>query len=120
MKDEMKQIVWLGPTLKALKAMPAAVQGDIGYDLHLAQSGRKGDKTKPLKGFGSAGVLEIVSSGRGSTYRAVFTVKIGDVIYVLHCFQKKSKSGIATPKQDMDVIRDRLKEAIADAKGENQ
>lgn len=98
--------------------MLGEVQDHIGYDLHLAQSGRKGDKTKPLKGFGSAGVLEIVSSGKGSSYRAVYTVKIGDVVYVLHCFQKKSKSGIATPKQDMDLIRDRLKEAIADAKGE--
>ncbi len=117
----MKNIVWLGPTLKALKAMPAEVQRDIGYGLHLAQVGRKSDKAKPLKGFGSAGVLEIISTGKGSTFRAVYTVRIGDVIYVLHCFQKKSKSGIATPKQDMDIIRDRLKEAMSAASnGEKQ
>ena len=69
-----------------------------------------------IRGFGSAGVLEVIAQGKGSTYRAVYTVKIGDAVYVLHCFQKKSKQGIATPKPDMDLIRERLKEAQAHAK----
>ncbi len=115
MQDKIKQLVWLGPTLKALKAMPEEVQRNIGYNLHLAQTGRKGDKAKPLKGFSSAGVLEIISNSRDKTYRAVYTVNIGAVIYVLHCFQKKAKTGIATPKHDLDIIRSRLQQAIADA-----
>ena len=96
--------------------MPDRVRRDFGHGLHLAQIGLKYEQAKPLKGFGSAGVLEIVGRGGGGTYRAVYTVKIGDAIYVLHCFQKKSKSGIATPKQDMELIRERLKEAEAHAK----
>jgi phage-related protein len=64
---------------------------------------------KPLRGFGSAGVLEVVESAEGGTYRAVYTVRFADAVYVLHCFQKKSTHGIATPKPDMDLIRDRLK-----------
>ena len=95
--------------------MPADVQDTFGYALHLAQTGGKHAQAKPLKGFGSAGVLEVVESAAGSTYRAIYTVKISSVVYVLHCFQKKSTSGIATPKPDMDLIRDRLKAAMAHA-----
>lgn len=96
--------------------MPDEVRRDFGHGLHLAQIGLKYDQAKPLKGFGSAGVLEIVKSGRGSTFRAVYTVKFGDAVYVLDCFQKKSKQGIATPKPDMDRIRERLKDAERHAK----
>ena len=92
--------------------MPDEVQDTFGYALHLAQTGGKHAQAKPLKGFGSAGVLEVVESGAGSTYRAVYTVKIAGALYVLHCFQKKSTAGIATPKPDMDLIRDRLKAAL--------
>ena len=95
--------------------MPDNVQDTFGYALHLAQTGSKHPDAKPLKGFGSAGVLEVVESQAGSTYRAVYTVKIAGVVYVLHCFQKKSTSGIATPKQDMDLVRERLKTALAHA-----
>ena len=91
--------------------MPDEVQDTFGYALHLAQSGSKHPDAKPLKGFGSAGVLEVVESQAGSTYRAVYTVKIAGVVYVLHCFQKKSTSGIATPKPDMELIISRLKAA---------
>ena len=83
--------------------------------MHLAQVGGKHAQAKPLRGFGSAGVLEVVESGAGSTCRAVYTVKIAGVVYVLHCFQKKSSSGIATPKPDIDLVRERLKAALAHA-----
>ena len=95
--------------------MPDEVQDSFGYALHLAQTGAKHAHAKPLKGFGSAGVLEVVESEAGSTYRAVYTVKVAAAVYVLHCFQKKSTSGIATPKPDLDLIRDRLKAALAHA-----
>lgn len=81
----------------------------FGYALFLAQQGDKSDSAKPLKGFGGAGVLELVENHEGDTYRAVYTVRFEDAVYVLHCFQKKSKSGIATPKQDIDLIKSRLK-----------
>jgi phage-related protein len=95
--------------------MPADVQDTFGYALHLAQTGSKHMQAKPLRGFGSAGVLEVVECSAGSTYRAVYTVKLAGAVYVLHCFQKKSTSGTATPKPDMDLIRERLKSALAHA-----
>jgi len=97
--------------------MPEDVQDTFGYALHLAQMGRKADQAKPLKGFGSANVLEVVESGRDGTYRAMYTVRFADAVYVLHCFQKKSKTGIATPKADINLVRERLKTAEAHAKG---
>jgi len=99
--------------------MPDPVQGSFGYALYLAQVGEKDENAKPLAGFGSAGVLEMVENMCGGTYRAVYTVRFAHAVYVLHCFQKKSKSGIATPKADMDLIRARLKQAAADARGES-
>lgn len=98
--------------------MPDDVQDTFGYALHQAQVGKKHEQTKPLKGFGSAGVLEVVESFGGGTFRAVYTVKFSEAVYVLHCFQKKSTHGIATSKGDMDLIRERLKAAEAHAKGE--
>jgi len=97
--------------------MPDDVVDVFGFALHLAQIGKKHEQAKPLRGFGGAGVLEVVEDYMGDTYRAVYTVKIADAIYVLHCFQKKSKQGIETPKQEMDRVRDRLKAALAHAKG---
>lgn len=113
--DEPRPLLWVGSSRKDLQAMPGEVQDTFGYALHLAQTGGKHVQAKPLKGFGSAGVLEVVESEAGSTYRAVYTVKIAAAVYVLHCFQKKSTSGIATPKPDMDLVRDRLKAALAHA-----
>ena len=78
---------------------------------------REHDQAKPLKGFGGAGILEVVEDFRGDTYRAVYTVKFGNVVYVLHCFQKKSTHGIEAPKPDMDLVRERLKAAESHAKG---
>jgi phage-related protein len=116
MDDDLKDIFWVGSSKKDLTVMPQMVRRNIGHALHVAQLGLKHEHAKPLKGFGSAGVVEVVESGKGATYRAVYTVKIADAVYVLHCFQKKSKKGIGTPKPDMDLIRDRLKEAEAHAK----
>ena len=116
----MKKLYWLGSSKKDLMAMPGVVQDTFGYALHQAQVGKKHDQTKPLKGFGSAGVLEVVEDSGGGTFRAVYTVKFGDSVYVLHCFQKKSTHGIATPKPDMELIRERLKKAEAHAKGETK
>ncbi len=113
--DNPKPLLWVGSTKKDLLVMPGDVQDTFGYALHLAQTGGKHVQAKPLKGFGSAGVLEVVESDAGSTYRAVYTVKIAGAVYVLHCFQKKSSSGIATPKPDMDIMRERLKAALAHA-----
>ena len=97
--------------------MPEDVIDVFGFALHLAQTGKKHANAKPLRGFGGAGVLEVVEDHLGDTYRAVYTVKIDDAVYVLHCFQKKSKQGIETPKQEMNLIRERLKAAQAHAKG---
>ena len=98
-------------------ALPGEVQDVFGYALHLAQEGKKHEQAKPLKGFGGAGVLEVVEDFKSDTYRAVYTVKFGNAVYVLHCFQKKSSHGIETPKPDMNLIRERLKAAEAHAKG---
>jgi phage-related protein len=106
-----KPIVWLGSSKKDLMALPVGVRKFFGHALNFAQHGEQHDAAKVLKGFGSAGVLEIVENDQGNTYRAVYTVKFEDAVFVLHVFQKKSKSGIATPKQDMDIIRERLKVA---------
>ena len=106
----MKPVNWVGTSLKDLREFPQEVQRDIGYALHFAQLGVKHLQAKPLKGI-EGGVMEIVSNFNTDTYRAVYAVKIEDAIYVLHAFQKKSKQGIATPKQEIDLIKKRLKEA---------
>ena len=93
--------------------LPDDVKRLFGFALSLAQAGEKHEQAKVLKGFGGAGVLEVVEDDVDSTYRAVYTVKFSEAVFVLHCFQKKSKRGICTPKQDMDIIRARLKIAQA-------
>ena len=112
-----KPVVWLGDSLRTLKTFPAPVQDEMGYALYLAQRGEKHVSAKALKGLGS-GVLEIVADHRGDTFRAVYTVRVGDRVFVLHAFQKKSKKGIATPKQDIELIRKRYAEAKELAKNE--
>jgi phage-related protein len=97
--------------------MPDAVQQVFGFALYNAQVGLIHPAAKPLKGFGSAGILEVVEDWRGNAYRAVYTVRFAGAVYVLHCFQKKAKHGIGTPKLDLDLIRERLKEAAMHAKG---
>ena len=105
----LKTVVWVGPTRKELKAFPRPVQRAVGVALYAAQLGETPPDAKPLKGFGGAGVLELVEDHRGDTYRAVYTVRFAMRIYVLHVFQKKSKRGIATPQKEIEVIRARLK-----------
>lgn len=111
-----RPLEWIGSSYKDLVALPAAVRRFFGYALSLAQAGDQHDAAKVLTGFGSAGVLEVVEYDRSGTYRAVYTVKFEEAVFVLHCFQKKSKRGIATPKEDRAIIHARLKVAEALAK----
>ena len=96
--------------------LPILVRKFFGHALHFAQMGEQHDAAKVLKGFAGAGVLEVVEDDAGGTYRAVYTVRFKEAVFVLHCFQKKSKSGITTPKREMDIIHARLKSAEAMAK----
>ena len=113
---KFKTLVWVGSTLKDLRSFPAEVKDAMGYALYQAQLGQKALTAKPLRGFGSAAILEIVEDHHGDTYRAVYTVQYADVVYVLHAFQKKSKKGASTPKSDMDLVKKRLTAAAADHK----
>jgi phage-related protein len=113
---KITSVVWIGSSRRDLKAFPAEVKDVMGYALYQAQLGLKAPSAKPLRGFGGAGVLEIVEDFQSDTYRAVYTVKFSDLIYVLHAFQKKSKKGVATPKADTDLINKRLKIAEQDSK----
>lgn len=88
--------------------MPKGVIDTFGFALYLAQIGEKHEQAKPLHGFGSAGVIEIADSDRGNAYRAVYTVRFAEALYVLHCFQKKSTRGTRTPGPEMELIRERL------------
>ena len=98
-------------------ALPPDVRRFFGFALSLAQAGDKHDAAKVLKDFGGAGVIEVVEDDRTGTYRAVYTVKFAEAVFVLHCFQKKSRQGITTPKEHMDIIHARLKIAEAASKG---
>lgn len=111
MTEQERPLEWMGSSFKDLLALPREVIQVFGFALSLAQAGERHESAKVLKGFGGAGVLEVVESDIGGTYRAVYTVKFAEAVFVLHCFQKKSKSGIATPKPDMDLIHARLKQA---------
>ena len=112
----LKPLYWVGSSKRDLLSLPEPVVDFFGYALYLAQDGKKHEQAKPLKGFGSAGVLEVVEDWDQSTYRAVYTVRFEGVVFVLHMFQKKSKRGVATPKADIDLIRERLKVAEQVAK----
>ena len=107
-----KPVVWMGDSLERLQEFPATVQDEVGYAIYLAQIGGKHQSAKPLKGLGS-GVLEVVSDHRGDTFRAVYTVRFQDRVYVLHAFQKTSKKAIATPQPDMALVTRRLARAAA-------
>lgn len=104
----MNSLKWLGSSYQDLLAFPLDVRREIGYALHVAQVGGMHEHVKPFKGCGS-GVYEIVSNHDKNTYRAVYVVNIGDAVYVLHAFQKKSTTGIKTPLQEVNLIKDRLK-----------
>ena len=109
-----RPIIWIGSSLDDLRAFPEDVKDEIGFALHEAQHGGKHPSAKPLKGYKGAGVLEIVDDFDGDTYRAVYTVKFEGLVYALHAFQKKSKTGIKTAKSDLKMIEARLKLAAAD------
>ena len=106
----LRPIRWIGSSYEDLLSLPEDVRREVGYALYVAQNGDKADNAKPLKSLGS-GVLEVVENYDGDTYRAVYTVRFATAVYVLHAFQKKSKTGIATPPKDMRLIEARLKAA---------
>ena len=111
---EQRPITWMGNSLNCLKDFPEEVCREMGYAFYLAQTGGRHMHAKSLSGrkeFSGGAVIEVVENYDDNTYRAAYTTKIGDRIYVLHAFQKKSKRGIATPKQDIDLIVKRLKDA---------
>jgi phage-related protein len=109
----VKPLVWVGSSLKDLREFPETVKDEMGFALYVAQCGLRPPDAKPLKGFGGAGVLEVVSDYRTGTYRAVYTVSFGERVYVLYAFQKKSKKGSATSKADIEMIKRRLRQAEA-------
>lgn len=116
MLSKDKPLAWIGSSKKDLMALPVNVRKLFGHALDFAQRGDKHDAAKVLKGFGGAGVLELVEDDQDGTYRTVYTVKFAQAVFVLHCFSKKSTRGVKTPKEDMDIIRARLKVAEALAK----
>lgn len=111
MESGSKPVIWVGSSRRDLKAFPQKVRADIGQALYAAQLGDTDPAAKPLKGFGGTKIMEIVDRHDTNTYRAVYTAQFAGVIYVLHAFQKKSKSGIATSRKDIELIRRRLAEA---------
>ena len=113
---ERKPCHWIGSSLEDLRSFPEDVKDVLGDALAVAQEGGKDTRAKPLKGFKGSSVVEIVDDYDGDTYRAVYTVKFAGVLYVLHAFQKKSKTGISTPKHELELIERRLKLAESDYK----
>ncbi len=112
MTEKRRPLFWEGSSKKDFKEFPIPVQKDMGVALFVVQLGRTPESSKPWKGLGS-GVYELVENHRGDTFRAVYTVRVGDAIHVLHAFQKKSKSGISTPQPDAGLIEKRLKAVLA-------
>ena len=106
----LKPVQWVGSSKSDLKRFPDPVQDRMGFAIYQAQAGLRHRDAKPLKGFGS-GVLEMVARHDGDTFRAVYTVRFETAVYFLHAFQKKARRGIATPKQDLDLVRRRLRVA---------
>ncbi len=107
----IKPVAWIGSSKADLSRFPEEIKDALGFALYVAQQGEKHRDSKPLRGFGGAGILEIVDDFDGDTYRAIYTVRYAGRVYVLHAFQKKSKSGIKTPKAEINLIRSRLKRA---------
>jgi phage-related protein len=116
----LKPLIWVGTSLDDLRRFPAPVQDHMGYALYVAQGGGKHPDAKVLSGFGGAGVLEVIKDHRGDTFRAVYTLKYEGRVFVLHAFQKKSKSGRQTSRRDIELIHQRLREAELLARGRMQ
>ena len=117
MSARVKEIVWLGSSRKDLRACPQPVRKNMGSALYAAQRGETDPAAKPLKGFGGARVMQIVERYRTDTYRAVYAAQFESVVCVLHVFKKKARGGKATPKQDIDLIRQRFADAKRDTHG---
>lgn len=109
--EGMQPVVWIRSSKRDLLAFPPTARKHIGFALKLAQLGGKHPDAKPMRGFGGGGVVEIVEDHDGNTYRAVYTVRFSGALYVLHCFQKKSRHGIATSRRDLAMVRERLRYA---------
>ena len=109
----LRPLLWIASSKRDYRDFPVRVQETLGFELFLAQTGQHPPSAKPLKGFGN-GVVELIEDFDGDTYRAVYTVRFKEAVYVLHAFKKKSKSGIATPKGDIERIERRLKDATRD------
>ena len=107
-------LTWAGSSKRDYLRFPDQVQDDMGYALYVVQMGERPMSAKPLKGFKGSGVLELVENYAGDTYRAVYTVRFAERVYVLHAFQKKSKKGVATPKSEMRLVEQRLRAAEED------
>jgi phage-related protein len=108
---DVKKLIWIGSSYEDLKEFPQSVRNAVGYALYFAQTGKKHPHTKVLSGMGNASVIEIRENDVSGTYRLIYTVEIEEHVFVLHAFQKKSKSGIATPKKELELIKNRIKEA---------
>jgi phage-related protein len=111
--SEPRPLIWCGTSKSDYMAFPATVQREMGYALFLAQAGKRhATMTKTLKGFGGGTVVEVKESYEGDAYRAIYTVRFAEAVYILHAFQKKSKTGVKTPKVDINLIEKRLKDLI--------
>ena len=110
----MKPVTWMGDSRRRLKAFPQAVRYEIGQALYQAQLGEDHPSASPMRGLNA---VEIVSAYRGGAYRGIYTTEFAGEIYVLHCFQKKSKRGSKTPKRDLELLRKRIAEAQLQFKG---
>jgi phage-related protein len=116
-EPRLKPVVWVVSSRRDLRAFPDPVQDHMGYAIYVAQQGGKHRDAKVLSGFGGAGMVEVVKDFRGDTFRAVYTLRFAGAVYVLHAFQKKSKAGRETPRRDIELIEQRLREAEKIAKG---
>lgn len=108
--DDHRPLIWVGSSRRDLREFPELVQNQMGYALYVAQCGGRHRSAKSLKGFGGAGVVEVIQDFQGDTFRAVYTVRFEEAVYVLHVFQKKSKKGSETPWRDSNLIQQRLRE----------
>ena len=113
MARPLRPLLWVASSKRDFREFPARVQDDLGFELYLAQTGQHPPSAKLLKGLGS-GTVELVDDFDGDTYRAVYTVRFGGAIYVLHAFKKKSKRGVKTPQPEIDLVKRRLKDAEQD------
>lgn len=108
-KPTLKPLEWIASSKADLGAFPGPARREAGFALYLAQIGSRAVKAKPLKGFGGAGILEVVADHDGNAYRAVYTIRFSKAVYVLHAFQKKSTRSVATRKSDIALIKRRIR-----------